>query len=232
MTSDSKRLFVGVRVSIATANALSGAAETLARRARDAGIDVRWVAPVNYHVTLKFLGSTREATIAAVRDALERATERTPRISVRTTRLGAFPTLEKARVVWAGVQEPGALAELAARIEDGCARLGFADPRPFHAHVTLGRVRESRPLREVVLPLAEQMFGDTRIDAITLFESVTKPSGSVYRELHRIAFKAAENEVETGVQRQTAGVALDAQHESRGAGDHETDDGWPRGHDH
>src|SRR5690606_15476156 len=54
-----KRLFVGIRVSVQTANALAAAAETLQRRARDAGLDLKWVAPVNYHVTLKFLGWTR-----------------------------------------------------------------------------------------------------------------------------------------------------------------------------
>jgi hypothetical protein len=50
---------------------------------------------------------------------------------------------------------------------------------------------------------------------VTLFESETKSSGSVYREIERIAFKPAE----TGDQRQT--ITLEA-------GD-ETDDGWPRG---
>jgi RNA 2',3'-cyclic 3'-phosphodiesterase len=236
--TDTKRLFVGVRVSIATANALAGAAETLARRARDAKVDLRWVAPVGYHVTLKFLGATREAAISAVRDVLEQATEATHRISFRTTRLGGFPSLDKARVLWAGVEEPsGALAALAARIEAGCTKLGFAaeGDRRFHAHVTLGRARETRPLREVVLPLAEQMFGDTRIDAITLFESETKSSGSVYRELHRIAFKTAEKSSPEGSERQTSALQLDARNESRSDGkesdsDLDTDDGWPRGH--
>jgi 2'-5' RNA ligase len=68
-----KRLFVGVRVSVQTANALAQACETLQRRAKDAKLDFKWVAPANYHVTLKFLGFTREETIGAIRDALENA---------------------------------------------------------------------------------------------------------------------------------------------------------------
>jgi len=232
--SDSKRLFIGARVSVATANALAGAAETLARRSKDAGIDIRWVAPVNYHVTLKFLGHTREAAIAAIVDGLEAATENTPRITFRTTRLGAFPSLEKARVVWAGIEDQGSLSELANRIEAACGRLGYVEPRPFHAHVTLGRVRETRPLRDVVLPLAEQMFGDTRIDAITLFESETKSNGSVYREVSRIAFKAPQTGRSEGSERQTAALEVDPRHESRAVEtdpghQEETDDGWPRG---
>jgi 2'-5' RNA ligase len=232
-----KRLFVGIRVSVATANALAGAAETVARRARDGNVDIRWVAPVNYHVTLRFLGWTREAAIGAVIDALERAAESTPRFTLKCARLGAFPSLEKANVLWAGIEEQSkALDALAGRIETEISRLGFApEKRAFHPHVTIGRLRETRPVRDVVLPVSEQMFGDTRVDSLTLFESETKSSGSVYSELQRIAFKSPRSGLETAVQRQTPAVQLDAttrSNESAAVGTDDTDDGWPRGHHH
>jgi len=230
-----KRLFVGIRVSVSTANALAGAAETLARRARDSGADIRWVAPVSYHVTLKFLGWTREAAIGAVVDALEAASENTPRFTIKCARIGGFPTIEKSSVVWAGIEEgSGALDALAKRIEEGCAGIGFAkEKRAFHPHVTLGRLRETRPLREVVLPLSEQMFGDTRVDSMTLFESETKSSGSIYKEVRRIDFKTASESRISASERQTPEVLLDASKRSpRSERDPETDDGWPRGHHH
>jgi 2'-5' RNA ligase len=223
---------------VATANALAGAAETLARRARDGSVEIRWVAPVSYHVTLTFLGWTREATIGAVVDALEAAAAGTQRFTLKCARLGGFPSLEKASVVWAGIEEQsGALDALAKRIEIQVARLGFeAEQRAFHPHVTIGRLRETRPVREVVLPVAEQMFGDTRVDALTLFESETKSTGSVYSELRRIDFKTPRSSLESEVQRQTPAVQLDAttrSNESAAVGtDNETDDGWPRGHHH
>jgi 2'-5' RNA ligase len=235
-----KRLFVGIRVSVSTSNALSGAAETLARRARDAGVDIRWVAPVGYHVTLKFLGWTREPAISAVLDVLAKAAENTPRFTIKCARLGAFPTNEKASVVWAGIDEQsGALAELAKRIEQGCARLGFetqagagsSPARAFHPHVTIGRLRKVAAIREVVLPMAEQMFGDTRVDSMTLFESETKSTGSVYKEVRRIDFKTAPEAPVSGSERQTLAVQLDATKRSTHA-ESETDDGWPRGHHH
>lgn len=213
-----KRLFVGLRVSVQTANALASAAETLQRRTKDAGIDVKWVAPVNYHATLKFLGWTREDAIGAVRDALDVAVRGVAPFKFKTARLGAFPSVEKASVLWAGV-DGGALDELATRVDQAMAGIGYPlETRAFHAHVTLGRLRETRPVKDVVLPLSEQMFSESRVDGVTLFESETKSSGSVYKELARIAFKTAE----TAVQRQTGAVEL---------GD-ETDDGWPRGHSH
>ena len=214
---EGKRLFVGARVSVQTANALAAAAETLQRRAKDAGIDVKWVAPTNYHVTLKYLGWTRADVIGVVRDKLDEVARGVAPLKFRCARLGAFPSLEKANVLWAGVDDK--LDELATRIDKAMAGIGFApEKRAFHAHVTLGRVRETRPVRDLVLPLSEQMFSDTRIDGVTLFESETKPSGSVYREVHRIAFKAPENPEK----RHTGAVEL---------GD-DTDDGWPRGHGH
>src|SRR5437899_1234074 len=153
-----KRLFVGAYVSVATANALAGCAETLARRARDAGVDLRWVAPANYHVTLAFLGWTGTDAVGAVCDALAAAVAGEARMTLRTTRLGAFPSLGKASVLWAGIEDGGGLARLARAVGDAMSPLGFArDARPFHPHVTIARLPEARALRDVVLPMAEQM---------------------------------------------------------------------------
>jgi 2'-5' RNA ligase len=232
--NDGKRLFVGARVSVGTANALAGAAETLARRARDAGVDgIKWVAPINYHVTIKFLGWTRDAALGALHDALGAAASglAPPRLVWRTTRLGGFPSLERASVLWAGVEdEAGCLSRLAARVEAAVIGLGFAaERRPFHGHVTLGRLRESRPLRDVVLPLAEQMFGESRLDTITLFESETKPTGSVYREVHKFRLESARNAADPSPERQTAPLQLGATERSHEPDTLDTDDGWPRG---
>lgn len=223
----SKRLFVGARVSVATANALAGCAETLARRARDAGVDLRWVAPASYHVTLQYLGWTGVETIGAIRDALAAACAGEPRLTFRTTRLGGFGSLDKATVLWAGIDDPTALARLAGKVADAMAGLGFQrEARPYHPHVTLARLREARAIRDVVLPMAEQMFGDTRIDAVTLFESETKSTGSVYSEVAKIAFSQPQNGPSEREKRQTG--ALERGTPER-PDDTMTDDGWPRG---
>jgi 2'-5' RNA ligase len=215
-TSDGKRLFLGVRVSVATANALAQCAEQLARRANDAKLDIKWVGPTSYHVTLKFLGWTRVDAINRVRDAATAALAGATPFRFRTARLGAFPSLEKANVVWAGV-EPSPLGELADKLDRAMTGIGFAaEKRAFVAHVTLGRLRETRPVRDVVLPMSEQMFSETRVDHVILYESETKPAGSIHLEIARIDFKppvSTEN-------RQTGALE---------AGDTETDDGWPRG---
>jgi RNA 2',3'-cyclic 3'-phosphodiesterase len=223
-----KRLFIGVQISVAAANTLAGCAETLARRARDAGIDLKWVAPINYHVTLAFLGWTGVEAIGPVCDALEAAAAGEGRFTFRTSRLGAFPSFDKATVLWAGIEDGAPLGRLAQSIGEAMGRLGFArETRAYHPHVTIARLPFARGIRDVVLPMAEQMFGDTRIDTVTLFESETKSSGSVYREVAKIAFKRARNPALESEKRQT--VTLEPGVPDRDPEETLTDDGWPRG---
>jgi 2'-5' RNA ligase len=225
-----KRLFVGVRISVATANALAGCAETLARRAKAAGVDLRWVAPANYHVTLAFLGWTGIDAIGSVCDALSAATTGLDRITFRTSRLGAFPSLDKASVLWAGIDDTTPLGTLAQSVGEAMAALGFPrEAGAYHPHVTIARLHEARAVREVVLPMAEQMFGSTRVDAVTLFESETKSSGSVYRELEKISFQNARTRASANEQRQTVAVERGTADREPDEAQTQTDDGWPRG---
>jgi RNA 2',3'-cyclic 3'-phosphodiesterase len=221
--SGARKLFVGTRIAVAAANALAGASETLARRARDAGLDVKWVAPANYHVTLEYLGWTRSEAIVAIGDALVRAVAGTPRFELQVARLGGFASLDRASVVWAGIVDPAPLVALAGKVAAAMTALGYqTDARPYVPHVTLARLRTPAAVREVVLPLAEQMFGGGAIAEVLLYESETKPTGSVYRELRRIGFQTASQTASNGEKRQIDRVELSASED--------TDDGWPRGH--
>lgn len=232
MTAEGKRLFVAARVSVATANALAQAVETLARRAGTAGLSIRWVPPPLYHVTLKFLGFAPVEAVSALRDALAAAVQGAEPFSFSTARLGAFPELGKARVLWAGVDsEP--LSRLAAKVEAVTRELGFAvAPAPFRGHVTLGRLREPAAVQDVLLPLMEQVFSDTRVTGLTLLESVFKSGSLTYREVAQVGFSA----VEMGRKRQSLPLQLGPRDAAVADGaalepeTHETDDGWPRGH--
>lgn len=232
MSAEGKRLFVAARVSVATANALAAAVETLARRAGNVGLGLRWVPPPLYHVTLKFLGFTPVEAVSALRDALAEAVRGVEPFAFSTARLGAFPDVGRARVVWAGASSDP-LTQLAARVEAATGKLGFAaTSTPFHGHVTLGRLREPAPVHELLLPLMEQVFSDTRVSGLTLLESVFKSGSLTYQEVAWLGFSAAE----TGQKRQSLPLQLGPRDAVAADGaalepeTHETDDGWPRGH--
>jgi RNA 2',3'-cyclic 3'-phosphodiesterase len=196
MHSDGKRLFVGIPVSLATVDALAGAAESLARRAQTGKVKVRWLAPATYHVTVKFLGWCRAETIDAVADGVRRALEGVDPLRFQTARLGAFPKPEKATVVWAGVEDSGGkLAAIAEKIDAEMTALGFApESRRFHPHVTIGRLRDPADVSGVILPMAEQLFSETRCNDVIVYESLTKSTGSEYVPLVRAPLGARKSQ--------------------------------------
>ena len=218
---DGARLFIGVPVAPAVAGELAATCESLARRATSQKVAMRWLAPAAYHVTLRFLGWTRRETVPAIEEAMRRAVARagTGLLRFRCERLGAFASPARATVVWAGVEDgSGALAALAAALEQEIVPLGFqAERRAFHAHVTIARMREPTRVDQVLLPFSEQVFSETRCDSLTLFESLTKPSGSEYRELLRVPLSGTNS----AVQRQSEPVQTGAMDASPGS-----DDGW------
>ncbi|MFT3693075.1 MAG: RNA 2',3'-cyclic phosphodiesterase [Kofleriaceae bacterium] len=210
------RLFFGLRVSTATANQLAQTAEQLRR---NAGPAFKWVAPTSYHVTLKYLGFTRPEIVDELVDRVRTAIAGIEKFSFKTAKLGAFPSVDKATVLWAGVDDANVTA-LADKIEGACEGVGFPrEPRPFKGHVTLARIAETRSISQLVLPMSEQMFSGSTVDTVILYESETKSSGSVYKEISRIALKTSDSAPISPEKRQTEPLDL---------GD-ETDDGWPRG---
>lgn len=215
-----RRLFIGAPVSTALAGELAAACESLARRASVQGVPIRWVAPASYHVTLAFLGWTRADAIPAVSEAVGRAVRTLEPFRWKAARLGAFPAPGKATVVWAGVEDPGGLGRVAAALAAELAELGFRrEARPFHPHVTLGRLREPRDVADVLLPLSEQAFSAVRCDFVQVMESLTKPSGSEYVSLARGVLGGGESPA----RRQSEAVQPASFDTSSG-----TDDGWDR----
>ena len=154
---------------------------------------VAWVPAANLHITLKFLGEQSDAGLVEVKEALAEAAAATVSFSLALHGLGAFPGLERPRVLWVGVAE-GALPvrEMQARVETALGRRGFPrETRPWHPHLTIGRVfderrwrREARlPLREAVAAAARHSFGTVAVSHIALMRSDLSSRGARYSEL-------------------------------------------------
>lgn len=107
---------------------------------RENGMPVRWVDVEALHVTLKFLGEVRPDAVAAVEECLERVARATPPLKLVLTGFGAFPTVRRPRVLWAGVEATPELRCLKQDVEWALADCGYeAETRAFHPHLTLGR---------------------------------------------------------------------------------------------
>ncbi|HET8769159.1 MAG TPA: RNA 2',3'-cyclic phosphodiesterase [Pedococcus sp.] len=110
---------------------------------RDAGGQLRWTDPDQWHVTLAFMADVPERSLERLVEELHEAATGRPALSLRIRGAGAFPEVYDARVLWAGVDgAPDALAALARGVRRAAARAG-ASPQggPFHPHVTVARSR-------------------------------------------------------------------------------------------
>ncbi|MEE2669074.1 MAG: RNA 2',3'-cyclic phosphodiesterase [Gemmatimonadota bacterium] len=113
----------------------------IAKVLRESRIPVRWVDPQNYHVTLRFLGKVPENRIDGVKDSLARVASSTGDIDLSVERFGAFPTIRRPNVIWAGVEPTPSLRCLKQDLERALKDCGFVpEKKAFHPHLTLGRV--------------------------------------------------------------------------------------------
>jgi 2'-5' RNA ligase len=158
-------------------------------RLRDAWPKVRasWERAEKLHITLKFLGEIEQTRVEALMRAAARAVEDVPCFELSIEGAGAFPPRGNPRVLWLGVTDrSGGLALLARRLEDECAREGFArEERPFHPHLTIARLRAPEGARRLVAFHQEMGFEAQgfEVTRLILIRSELGPGGSRYTEL-------------------------------------------------
>ncbi len=166
----------------------------LVDRFRSSGADVRWEPPGKLHATLKFLGETDSGQLERVVSTIETVAARATPFTIRYSALGCFPRMDDPRIVWVGVDDSrGALLSLQKDIEQSLLPLGFnPDDRPFHPHVTLGRVKTRRGLANLLRMLESVTFHTepVSVHGIELMRSELRPSGSVYTTLKSIPLTA------------------------------------------
>jgi 2'-5' RNA ligase len=154
---------------------------------------VAWVPRQNLHLTLKFLGNQPDERLAEVVPRLSEVAANLPPFKLALHGIGAFPGMERPRILWVGVAE-GALEirALQAGIEIALERLGFArESRPWHPHLTVGRVFDDRrwrrdagaDLRGALARAATTRFGALPVARVALMRSDLSRSGARYREL-------------------------------------------------
>jgi len=182
------RAFIAITLSQEVKDTLSG----LQKELRATGADVKWVAPANIHLTLKFLGEIDDAQQETAAGILDDAAAAQRPFRIRLSSLGAFPKAYAPRVVWAGIDtgaiEAGTIASL---LEYACAKMAIAkEERPFSSHITLGRARSAMNRDKLVKRLAELQdyfeahAAEFPVPEITLYKSTLTLAGPVYETVH------------------------------------------------
>lgn len=157
----------------------------MTRSLRASDLPMRWVGRDGLHLTLKFLGEVRSATVDALEETLAGVAVSFRPFPLRFERIGAFPSLRHPRVIWLGAEPTPEIRFLKQDLERAFGEFGIRpEQRPYQPHVTLGRALRSgeagtfRALegmaRESFLPL------EYRVTHIDLMRSRLSPAGATY----------------------------------------------------
>ena len=168
--------------------------EALIRNIKKGAKGVKWVNSSGMHLTLKFLGDITPEKAGDIIGLLKTIAEKHSAFPLQLKGTGTFPPGRKrgTRVIWAGIPETSELMALDEEMEAGFERIGFPrEDRPFHPHMTLGRVKFLDGLEPVLDELEryrETDFGGMMVNRIRFFESVLKPDGADHSVLAEVEF--------------------------------------------
>jgi len=157
---------------------------------QETNADVKWVTPQNIHLTLKFLGELEENAIANVSSMLRERCRGFFPITSHLNEIGAFPDLRHPKIVWAALDDSSKeICAIVENLEGELAKLGIAqDEHPFKPHITLGRVRSSANLKNLIQAIQQITFEDSTeqiFDIIILYKSTLTMQGPIYEVLEK-----------------------------------------------
>lgn len=156
------------------------------------GLEARWVKPENIHLTIRFLGEIIPADIEKISASVRAVAEKVKPFRVTIRGAGAFPSLQRPRVVWAGLEDPSAALELEKLITAALRQIGFPpEDKEFHPHFTLARTRggnRTAALEQFLRGGCSRPIADLFVDHVALIKSDLKPTGPTYTTLERFSF--------------------------------------------
>lgn len=159
---------------------------------------IRWVPAENMHLTLKFLGDISPANVEFLTQMIRAEADSHHCFDIHLTGLGSFPSPQRPRVIYIGLQAPTELEALQHAVESAARRLGYeSEDRSFSPHLTIGRVKralrisatDQQKIRHVLEETKIDSLGTARVDSVHLYKSDLKPTGSVYTKLFSAPLK-------------------------------------------
>lgn len=157
---------------------------------RTADPTLKVVDPKQIHITLKFLGETPESKVPDIVEAMREAAKGIEPFTVPLRGSGAFPSKNRIRVIWVGMNDTLPLGTMATRLDESLSLQGFErERRPFAPHLTVARtkVESSNPsVRQIIENNAQGEFGTIFVDRIRLKKSVLTQCGPRYSTVEEV----------------------------------------------
>ena len=175
-------------VAIELPEKVQGDIRNLQRAFASHRLDIRWVKPVNLHLTIKFLGDIDPSDTQTLGRMLSDAAASYPMFELLPQGLGIFPNIRRPRILWTGIAgQTHILRSVWKSVEDALVPLGFGtEKRPYKGHLTIGRIKTHMdPDRLVTALRTHQDFVSEPflVKRLVLFKSELQANGPVYSKL-------------------------------------------------
>ncbi len=164
----------------------------LATALRETGAFLKLVEPQNIHMTLKFLGNVAEEHVPRIKEMMVEAVKNIEPLNIQLVGAGAFPNLNRMRVIWIGTRGADRLVDVASYLEEELESLNFRrEKRGFSPHITIARVKSPKNIGSLKRLLSEhkdEFFGEQLVESIRLKKSDLRPQGPIYSVVEEATF--------------------------------------------
>jgi 2'-5' RNA ligase len=175
----SRRLFVGIPVTKEQCPKFFSWTRNLIRESSEAGWNVRWSKPENYHITLSFLGDSPHHDLEKIISTLRSGSHMPFWIQIQN--MGIFLNGKHSNILWAGIESRG-IETFQNNIHDLMKNIGYSrEIKPFNPHITLGRMKQIED--DVQGQSISTVLDQFRVTKFCLFESFFSQLKVEYRIL-------------------------------------------------
>ncbi len=175
-------------VAIELPEKVQGDIRNLQRAFASHRLDIRWVKPVNLHLTIKFLGDIDPSVTHTLGRVLSDTAANHPMFDLLPQGMGIFPNMRRPRILWAGIAgQTSVLRSIWKSVENALVPLGFeTEKRAYKGHLTIGRIKTHMDQGRLATALRAQrdfVSEAFSVKRLVLFKSERQPNGPVYTKL-------------------------------------------------
>ena len=144
---------------------------------------IKYVEDENIHLTLKFFGEINQRKQKQISSIIRKTTENYETYTMKLVKVGAFPNMNRPRVIWTGIKDNDTTINLIKELDDEFNKIGFKKEHDYTPHITIGRVRDvynKNNLSNILKQLSKTYYGKMNIKKIHLKSSTLTPTGPIY----------------------------------------------------
>lgn len=146
--------------------------------------DVRWTAKENIHITVCFLGDTKEESVREIQEKLACVCEQAKPFEISFDKMDLAPPGMPPRMVWAVFKESSEYAALVKEMQEALKEFFAVEPyKELIAHTTLARFKDPAIARAIDVAQTQPALSSFEVRAVELVESHLDPAGIQHKTL-------------------------------------------------